>query len=51
MAPPATEVKVMIGGAPITAQVCEYVAADGWGAAAALEFAKRWTMPRSASAA
>jgi len=37
-------VKVMIGGAPVTAQVCEYVVADGWGAdaAVALELAKAW---------
>jgi methanogenic corrinoid protein MtbC1 len=37
-------VKIMVGGAPITARVCEYVAADGWGsdAATALELAKAW---------
>lgn len=36
--------KVMIGGAPITEQVCLYAAADGWGndAASALDLAKRW---------
>jgi 5-methyltetrahydrofolate--homocysteine methyltransferase len=36
--------KVMIGGAPITADVCDYVGADGWGddAATALRLAGRW---------
>jgi len=36
--------KVMIGGAPITAQVCAYAGADRWGsdAASALDIAKRW---------
>ena len=36
--------KIMVGGAPITAQVCDYAAADGWGAdaATALELAKSW---------
>lgn len=39
-----SRVKIMIGGAPITALVCEHVAADGWGvdAAAALELARQW---------
>jgi methanogenic corrinoid protein MtbC1 len=39
-------VKIMVGGAPITAQVCEYVAADGWGAdaATALQLAKGWAI-------
>jgi 5-methyltetrahydrofolate--homocysteine methyltransferase len=39
------DVRIMVGGAPITAQVCEYVGADGWGsdAATALDLAKRWT--------
>ena len=38
------QVKVMVGGAPVTLQVCEYAAADGWGAdaATALELAKGW---------
>ncbi len=38
------QTRVMIGGAPITARVCAYVAADGWGsdAAAALTIAQRW---------
>jgi methanogenic corrinoid protein MtbC1 len=36
--------KVMIGGAPITAQVCAYAGADAWGAdaATALDLAKQW---------
>jgi 5-methyltetrahydrofolate--homocysteine methyltransferase len=36
--------RIMIGGAPITEQVCEYVGADAWGTnpAVALELAKRW---------
>jgi methanogenic corrinoid protein MtbC1 len=36
--------KLMIGGAPITEQVCRYAAADGWGndAASALNLAKQW---------
>jgi 5-methyltetrahydrofolate--homocysteine methyltransferase len=39
------DVKVMVGGAPVTEQVREYVGADGWGknAVAAAELAKRWT--------
>ena len=38
------QVKVMVGGAPVTQQVCEYAAADGWGAdaATALDLAKGW---------
>lgn len=38
------QVKVMIGGAPVTQQVCEYAGADGWGddAASALRLADRW---------
>jgi 5-methyltetrahydrofolate--homocysteine methyltransferase len=38
------QVQIMVGGAPITAQVCEYVHADGWGAdaATALDLAKDW---------
>jgi len=37
-------VKVMVGGAPVTKQICEYVAADDWGAdaATALALAKSW---------
>jgi 5-methyltetrahydrofolate--homocysteine methyltransferase len=37
-------VKVMIGGAPITASVCDHTGADGWGkdAVAAVELAKTW---------
>jgi methanogenic corrinoid protein MtbC1 len=37
-------VKIMVGGAPVTRLVCDYVAADGWGADAgtALELAKQW---------
>jgi methanogenic corrinoid protein MtbC1 len=37
-------VKVMVGGAPITDQVCSHVAADGWGtdAASALDLAQAW---------
>ena len=40
-----SQVRVMIGGAPITHRVCEYVHADGFGtdAAQALELALRWT--------
>jgi 5-methyltetrahydrofolate--homocysteine methyltransferase len=36
--------KIMIGGAPIIEQVCEYAGADGWGTnpANALDLAKRW---------
>jgi 5-methyltetrahydrofolate--homocysteine methyltransferase len=39
-----SKAKVMIGGAPITADVCEYVGADGWGddAATAVRLATRW---------
>jgi methanogenic corrinoid protein MtbC1 len=42
-------VEIMVGGAPVTAKVCEYVAADGWGAdaATALELAKGWAMEGS----
>lgn len=38
------QVKVMVGGAPVTQQVCEYAAADGWGddAASALRLADQW---------
>jgi methanogenic corrinoid protein MtbC1 len=38
------QVKVMVGGAPITAQVCVYTGADGWGkdAVEAVELAKTW---------
>ena len=38
-------VKIMVGGAPITQQVCDYVGADGWGsdAARALDLAQTWT--------
>jgi len=37
-------VKVMIGGAPVTAQVSDHVGADGWGkdAVAGVELAKQW---------
>ena len=40
-----SHVRVMIGGAPITHRVCEYVHADGFGtdASQALELAQRWT--------
>jgi methanogenic corrinoid protein MtbC1 len=38
------QVSIMVGGAPITVQVCAYVHADGWGAdaATALELARDW---------
>lgn len=38
------EVRLMIGGAPITEQVVAYTGADGWGkdAVAAVELAKQW---------
>ncbi|NLZ38687.1 MAG: cobalamin-binding protein [Firmicutes bacterium] len=37
------DVKVMIGGAPVTAEVCEYVGADAFGTANdAVEFCKEW---------
>jgi methanogenic corrinoid protein MtbC1 len=38
------QVKVMVGGAPVTERVCAYAAADGWGsdAATALELAMGW---------
>lgn len=38
-------VKVMIGGAPVTAAVCEHTGADGWGknAVEAVELAGTWT--------
>jgi methanogenic corrinoid protein MtbC1 len=37
-------VKVMIGGAPITASLCDHTGADGWGkdAVAAVELARTW---------
>ena len=36
--------KIMVGGAPITARVCDYARADGWGAdaATALDLARDW---------
>jgi methanogenic corrinoid protein MtbC1 len=39
------QVKIMIGGSPVDAQVCAYAGADGWGrdAAGALEMAAEWT--------
>jgi methanogenic corrinoid protein MtbC1 len=39
-----TQARIMIGGAPITADVCEYTGADGWGndAATALRLAGEW---------
>ncbi len=39
------QVKIMIGGSPVDAQVCTYTGADGWGrdAAAALAMAAEWT--------
>jgi methanogenic corrinoid protein MtbC1 len=39
------QVKIMIGGSPVDAQVCTYTGADGWGrdAAAALALAAEWT--------
>jgi len=39
------EVRIMVGGAPITEQVVAYTGADGWGkdAVAAVELAKAWT--------
>jgi trimethylamine corrinoid protein len=41
------QVKIMIGGSPVDAQVCAYAGADGWGrdAAAALKMAAEWTAP------
>ncbi len=38
------QVKVMLGGAPVTDAVVEYAGADGWGkdAVAAVELAKQW---------
>jgi 5-methyltetrahydrofolate--homocysteine methyltransferase len=39
------QVKIMIGGGTIDAQVCEYAQADGWGtdAMTAIGLAKQWT--------
>ena len=39
------QARVMVGGAPITAQVCDYTRADAWGAdaATALRLADEWT--------
>ncbi len=39
------DVKVMLGGAPVTDAVVEFAGADGWGkdAVAAVELAKSWT--------
>ena len=39
------QVKIMLGGAPVTAAVVEYAGADDWGkdAVAAVELAKKWT--------
>lgn len=36
--------KIMVGGAPLNEQVCQYTNADGWGkdAVAAVELAKSW---------
>jgi methanogenic corrinoid protein MtbC1 len=38
------KVRIMVGGAPVTEQVCEYTGADGWGAdaVAAVALAKSW---------
>ena len=38
------DVKIMLGGAPVTDAVVEYAGADGWGkdAVAAVELAKSW---------
>jgi 5-methyltetrahydrofolate--homocysteine methyltransferase len=38
------DVKIMLGGAPVTDAVVEYAGADGWGkdAVAAVELAKQW---------
>ncbi|MCF8009501.1 MAG: cobalamin-dependent protein, partial [Halanaerobiales bacterium] len=38
------QVKIMIGGAPINDDICEYVQADGWAADAvkAVRLAKKW---------
>jgi trimethylamine corrinoid protein len=38
-------VRIMVGGASITRQVCDYAAADGWGsdAATALDLARTWS--------
>jgi 5-methyltetrahydrofolate--homocysteine methyltransferase len=40
----AGEVRTMVGGAPITSQVCGYTGADGWGkdAVGAVDLAKKW---------
>jgi 5-methyltetrahydrofolate--homocysteine methyltransferase len=37
-------VRIMVGGAPITEQVCSYTGADGWGkdAVEAVELARQW---------
>jgi methanogenic corrinoid protein MtbC1 len=39
-----SQARIMIGGAPITADVCDYAGADGWGddAATALRLAGEW---------
>jgi len=39
------QVKVMVGGGTIDAQVCAYAKADGWGidAMTAISLAKQWT--------
>ncbi len=39
------QARIMVGGAPITAQVCDYACADAWGAdaATALRLADQWT--------
>ena len=39
------QVRVMVGGAPVTAQVCDYARADAWGAdaATALRLADEWS--------
>jgi methanogenic corrinoid protein MtbC1 len=38
------KVKVMVGGAPVDDQICEYAGADGWGkdAVEAVSLAKKW---------
>jgi methylmalonyl-CoA mutase cobalamin-binding domain/chain len=38
------KVKVMVGGAPVNDQICEYAGADGWGkdAVEAVSLAKKW---------
>jgi 5-methyltetrahydrofolate--homocysteine methyltransferase len=39
------QVKIMLGGAPVTDAVVEFAGADAWGkdAVAAVELAKQWT--------